>query len=387
MSDIIDGFGTATEGGLFSRVLEPDSGAKKPHGDQPDTCRNCGTGLTGAYCHACGQSGHIHRTIGAFMHELVHGALHFEGKFWRTLPMLVFKPGHLTRRYIDGQRARFVSPMAMFLFGVFLMFAVFQVAGLSTTSLDLDDPRRVWDAEVALQDVEDDLARAEQERDGIAADLAQARADDSESALTQQLEEGLAEAESNIANLQAGRDQLANLTATLGEAGQSGEATAESSAVAPMLNADNTALTGIEALDDGLIGKWNENPGLMLYKLQANAYKFSWLLIPISIPFVWLLFFWKRRFKAYDHAIFITYSLSFVTLLFITASLMGIVGVHAALIILPLVFIPPIHLYKQLRYAYALGRWGAFWRLMVLSMFIWLVIILFVQLLLMLGAY
>ncbi len=33
----------------------------------------------------------------------------------------------------------------------------------------------------------------------------------------------------------------------------------------------------------------------MIYKLQANGYKFSWLLIPLSLPFVWLTFVWKRR--------------------------------------------------------------------------------------------
>lgn len=65
------------------------------------------------------------------MHDLLHGALHFEGKLWRTLPMLGFRPGELTRRYIEGERARFVSPMALFLFSVFLMFAVFQLMGFT----------------------------------------------------------------------------------------------------------------------------------------------------------------------------------------------------------------------------------------------------------------
>ena len=37
--------------------------------------------------------------------------------------MLAWRPGELTRRYIDGQRARFISPIALFLFCVFLMFA------------------------------------------------------------------------------------------------------------------------------------------------------------------------------------------------------------------------------------------------------------------------
>ena len=37
--------------------------------------------------------------------------------------------GELTRRYIDGQRARFVSPIALFLFCVFLTFAVMGLTG------------------------------------------------------------------------------------------------------------------------------------------------------------------------------------------------------------------------------------------------------------------
>lgn len=51
-----------------------------------------------------------------------------------------------------------------------------------------------------------------------------------------------------------------------------------------------------------------------------------------------------------------------------------------------LAVIPPVHLYKQLRGTYALSRFSAFWRLMVLSLFIWVVLILFVRALLVLGA-
>ena len=87
------------------------------------------------------------------------------------------------------------------------------------------------------------------------------------------------------------------------------------------------ARSGIAFLDRA-IEKWRENPSLMAYKLQANSYKFSWLLIPLSIPFVWLIFAWRRRFKAYDHAVFVTYSLCFMTLLFAysTESVNGVRG-------------------------------------------------------------
>ncbi|WP_120077224.1 DUF3667 domain-containing protein [Aurantiacibacter odishensis] len=395
MSDIFDSVGTATEGGLLSRALEPDSGAKSPHPHQPERCLNCDTVLTGAYCHACGQQGHLHRTIGAFMHDLLHGALHFEGKLWHTLPLLVFRPGRLTRRYIEGQRARFVSPMALFLFGVFLMFAVFQMVGLTApTDLSNDavleetlgEARGAANAEIAT--IEEQLASAdlsEQERTEAQERLAFLReylADDpsADQSAMRSFAEGFIEGASGTETQEPGAP---------GNPAPADTTPAENVAE-PVVRADlsdlETGETGI-AFIDSAVAKWSDNPGLMLYKLQANAYKFSWMLIPISIPFVWLLFAWKRRFKAYDHAIFITYSLSFVTLLFITVSILGAIGVASWIPTAMALLIPPIHLYKQIRYTYDLSRFSAFWRLLVLSAFIWIVVGLFIQLLLVLGAF
>lgn len=60
-------------------------------------------------------------------------------------------PGRLTRRYIDGERVKFVSPMALFLFTVFLMFAVFAFTGgtlMHTDGKDFDSKEvaRAWQA-------------------------------------------------------------------------------------------------------------------------------------------------------------------------------------------------------------------------------------------------
>src|SRR5690606_8485348 len=53
--------------------------------------------------------------------------------------------------------------------------------------------------------------------------------------------------------------------------------------------ARNKVDTGIPFIDHGL-EKAFANPALVLYKLQANAYKFAWALIPLSLPFMWLLY-------------------------------------------------------------------------------------------------
>ena len=123
----VEAIGDAVSGALIAREVEPaerrrDRGRRPYPGSR--RASTAATTLAGAYCHACGQRGHVHRTLTAFFHDLLHSVFHFEGRFWNTLPLLAWRPGELTRRYIEGQRARFVSPMALFLFSVFLMFAV-----------------------------------------------------------------------------------------------------------------------------------------------------------------------------------------------------------------------------------------------------------------------
>lgn len=361
MSDFGEALGTAAEGGLLSKAVSrsgrrasEEPALSKGHFAEGD-CLNCGTRLVGAHCHECGQQAHLHRTMGAFLHDLLHGALHFEGKTWKTLPMLVFKPGELTRRYIEGERARFVSPMALFLFSIFLMFAVFQAVGLTTPS-DISTPDKVAiNIDEARDRAKDDLAETEARLKAMSPD-----------------DPGRGKLENDVADARKALEAFSKIDAVRVGNGSK--------------NLD-VNVTGIEAIDKGLVEKWVKHPELMLYKLQSNSYKFSWLLIPLSIPFMWLLFFWKRRFRAYDHAIFVTYSIAFMSMLFIAASVMMTLGVAMPVWVTLLGIVPPIHVYKQLRGAYGLSRFSAFWRLCVLSIFIMIVLTLFLQLLLLLGTF
>ena len=382
MSDFGDALGTAVEGGLFAKAIDDrtrDEHLEDGHFAE-GACLNCGTELIGSHCHSCGQKAHLHRTIGAFMHDLLHGALHFEGKTWKTLPKLALKPGELTRRYIEGERARFVSPMALFLFTVFLMFAVFQVVGLTAPTNILTDAsiaNTFGEIEERMASDRDDMRIRLSETSAELAELNEERSTASEAELAG-LEEDIASAEEERAELE---DELATTERNLAEFHDLRERD---------IVKVNTSVTDIKtdiAFIDKVIEKWNSNPGLMLYKLQANGYKFSWLLIPISIPFVWLLFLWKPGYRAYDHAIFVTYSIAFMSLFFIVLSLLIKAGAPGWIRATLLTFVPPIHIYKQLRGAYSLSRFSAFWRLAVLLIFINIVAILFLNLLLVIGAF
>ncbi len=358
MSDITEGVGAAIEGALASRVAEPAHGenaAQLAEDGAVTICKNCGSEVSGEHCSACGQKRHIHSSLAAIAHDLIHGVLHLDGKLWRTLPMLVFKPGRLTRRYIDGERAKFVSPMGMFLFTVFSMFAVFQIAGISTPTT-LPESTNV---NISLDEAQEQVAA---DRDA-AAEALENIPEGSPGRVAAEI--ALREAEEAVAGMNAVDEMVPDAAGS-----------------------NSLNLTGIEAFDEGVIKKWNENPGLMLYKLQNNAYKFSWLLIPLSIPFVWGLFFWKRRFKAYDHAIFVTYSLAFMSMLFIIVSMLILAGVSPGWIVLMTFLIPPVHIYRQLKGAYNLSRFSAFWRTSaLLNMILFPITFGFAWLLLMIGAF
>jgi hypothetical protein len=100
-------------GVLIASAVESRAGsAAPPDSGEAHACLNCGAALTGAFCAACGQPAHIHRSFLSLGHDILHGVFHFDTKLWRTLPELAFRPGRLTRRYIDGERAKFISPMA-----------------------------------------------------------------------------------------------------------------------------------------------------------------------------------------------------------------------------------------------------------------------------------
>ena len=80
-------------------------------------CRNCGAFLAGEFCQACGQKRFVEsdRRFGHLFHQFLASATDLDGRFWRTIRALAFQPGLLSREYFDGRRARWISPVSLFL--------------------------------------------------------------------------------------------------------------------------------------------------------------------------------------------------------------------------------------------------------------------------------
>lgn len=96
-------------------------------------CRNCDTYLgdpPGNYCAGCGQDTANHPpTFWEFFHEFVTHYVALEGKLWRTLRLLFFKPAELTREYRAGRKQRYISPLRLYITASFLFFMVVKIAG------------------------------------------------------------------------------------------------------------------------------------------------------------------------------------------------------------------------------------------------------------------
>lgn len=357
-------------GGVVARAVEPTAGEAREapgHGN----CPNCQAALTGAYCSNCGQPAHLHRSFLSLGHDILHGVFHFEGKIWRTLPELLFRPGRLTRRYIDGERAKFISPMALYLFAVFLMFAVFSFGGGNALSpsanLDVLGVRQQWQENIAT-DIERLNGRIEAQQELLAEpDLSDA---------------GRERARETLAGLIATREAMeAMLSGDMEQISRFFETQERRAREQVAASSEQDQRNRLEAVID----QASENPALLAYKLKTAGYKYSWALVPLSVPFLWLLFFWRRDIRLYDHAIFITYSISFMMIFLVMLSLAALLGVSGVIWGMALIVVPPIHLYKQLRVAYGLSRLGTWIRLFALSIMIFFVLLLFSGLLFALG--
>jgi hypothetical protein len=360
----LESAGAAATAGLASAAIEKRTGRA---GEAHTHCTDCGAELVGRFCHACGQPGHVHRSLLHLAEELLHGVMHFDGRAFRTLPLLVFRPGRLTREWVHGKRTRYVSPLAIFLFTVFVTFMALSLLPKGAEPGADSFPKAKVEAVTGVGREASKLAAAERR-------LAAASAEDRAEA-----QERVAKARAKLQEAEHEVEQLRRLEANGLTKGNWKKALEAETGRKWEIN------TGWGALDKKLEHAL-ANPELFAYKFKNSFYKFSFLLVPLSIPFVALLFLWKRGFTLYDHGVFVLYSLTFVSLFVLAAVLLGQVATGLGVLAWGLMpFIVPLHIYYQLQGAYGLRTFSTLWRLWVLLFFCSIISLLFLMLVAYLG--
>lgn len=374
----IEGAGTVVTSGLVAGAIEKPTG-KAGEDHAHGACSDCGAETSGNFCANCGQPTHVHRSLLHLGEELLHGVMHFDARIWRTLPLLWLNPGRLTREWVEGKRTRYVSPLAIFLFTLFVMFFALSFMPHPESKAGGGGlAERIASQRVGLAEAEKALVQMRTESGAqpdptmqMAINAGQKLVDDRRAALAR-LE--VEQRDGRADGLKPGSWQASIKDMATEEAGET-----------------KIKVMGKDAEKEGhgvvaTVLKKLQNPDLAVYKLQQTMYKFAFLLVPLSIPFVALLFLWKRGFTLYDHGVFVLYSLTFMAMLLmlmvVSATIAGWLG--GIVITLGLLAVP-VHVFAQMKGAYSLSWFSALWRTIALLVFCNIVVGLFVTAIIYLG--
>jgi hypothetical protein len=102
-------------------------------------CRNCGADADGVYCPNCGQETTLALpTVRSMLRDAAGRYVALDGRLWRTLAPLLFRPGFLTREYLAGRRKRYIRPARLFLVLSIALFALLRFQGEPLHFIDPD---------------------------------------------------------------------------------------------------------------------------------------------------------------------------------------------------------------------------------------------------------
>lgn len=332
MSDELEAAGLASVGAL-------SAGGTADLQGQP--CRNCGVMVKHRYCPNCGQlAASFHRPVFSLVAETVSDSLALDGRIARTLPKLLFKPGQLSRDYSAGKRARYVPPFRLFLLSSLIFYFV-AFAFINTNGVN------------ALSQINtgEGAELSEEERGALLDYLAQAENFDED------------EMERVIENARANADAEAE------------EGAAESDASAPVENTEGDSVDdGSDEFGErleGAVQRTIDNPRIFTTAAENWAPRLSLILVPLTILALALMYAWRRSIYIYDHAIHALHLHSWIylssTLAFGLSALLGgwVAGLYYSLAL-------PIYTMFSMRGAYGTGYVQAFLRMVTLSFF-WLI--------------
>lgn len=330
--------GAASLGALTASTQHPvQSGA---------ACKNCGTIVTDRFCTHCGQLGaDFQRPIWALVTASLSDMFALDGRIWRTLPLLMLRPGRLTRSYLDGQRARFVPPFRMFLLASVIFFLVvfmlierqsrlrqfdfnidFPSSGAillgDSTAPDIKTPEGL----AVLRERLKDPALAEDAREALISELAAAESANLMQTLMQP----------------DGKIDRAALNAMIEEQNRETATPADLAAMKAMMNQMATVY---------------ENQERFGARLKEWAPRFTLLFLPVFSLLLALTYFWHRTWFLYDHLIaglhFQTFAYLAVTGLLLVGNLIPALLAYLAPAILLTMF---LYLFRMLRVVYGTGH-------------------------------
>ena len=97
-----------------------------------DICKNCEQPLdeSANFCPNCGQKTNDELTIGVLFYNTISNYFSFDARFLKSFLPLMFRPGYLAKRFVEGKRLLYLHPAQMYLFisVIFFFLSSFTIA-------------------------------------------------------------------------------------------------------------------------------------------------------------------------------------------------------------------------------------------------------------------
>jgi hypothetical protein len=92
-------------------------------------CKNCEQEHEIGYefCPHCGQKTNEDLTVGVLFYNTISNYFSFDARFFKSFIPLMFKPGTLAKRFIEGKRLLYLHPAQMYLFISVVFFFLFSI--------------------------------------------------------------------------------------------------------------------------------------------------------------------------------------------------------------------------------------------------------------------
>ncbi len=328
-------------------------------------CLNCGRplDLTDKFCPNCSQRNTTKQlSINDFLQEFLSSMFTYDSRLRFTIKDLLFKPGTITRNYVDGQRLKYANPFRFFLsvsiiyfiiqglstsFGINNESAAFQVNGetiKTTTNLDsllnkIPEREEIKFEADALKEKLDSINQTntkgvfdtEKKSDTITSYLSEAELD------TIQWSNRIVE------RFFIYRKYYKNTKIK------------DSETALENLNHPKTRLNRWIYSKNDAIDRVTDNPFGFANYLMSKIPFFLFFFAPFFAFFFWILYSMKK-YNYMEHLIFIFHIFSFVFLLVLLCFIPDLIIGDNIFAAIALIFIGPFYFYKALRNFYKQSR-------------------------------
>lgn len=339
-------------------------------------CLNCGhpLDLSDRFCAYCGQINTTKRlSIGDFFGEFVLSVFTYDSRFRFTIKDLLFKPGTITRNYVEGKRLKYANPFRFFLSASIFYFILLAFISLFEEPADVQWENGAFivnngsEEVVNLQETlgEIDFKKAQNYNDQQADSLAQTIEKKFNAGIASLSVKKNAKAEEKAFKFisedslkiehGSGISLFANKGKYFYEFSKDSKISNPGIAL-DSLNYEKTRTNIFLYSKTNDIKRIEENPAKFLSYLSSKTPFFLFFFAPIFAIIFWIIYS-KKKFNYMEHLVFIFHIFSWIFIVLLICLLPDLFipgnNMLAAVIIL---LIGPFYFYKALRNFYKQKR-------------------------------